>query len=258
MAGLATAQFGGGFDRNGVPDWDNPPAFVGDAFTFARVRYNAERNGFGRRRGYYGGRGGWRTDWPDSDLNFSFRLQQLTSLKVNPIPAQVSLTDPELYDYPFLYMIEPGSLYFSEEEVAGLRRYLDQGGFMMVDDFWGESEWYNFYEQMRRVYPDREPVDVPLSHPIFHIVYDLKERPQVPSIHNWERTGLTYERYDAQEVHYRAYFGDDGRMTTFVCHNTDLGDGWEREGENVDYFHQFSERWAYPMGINIVVYAMTH
>jgi hypothetical protein len=97
-----------------------------------------------------------------------------------------------------------------------------------------------------------------LEHPIFHIVYDLKEKPQVPSIHSWAGSGLSYERYDAEEVHYRAIFDDADRMVSIICHNTDLGDGWEREGENEEYFHMFSEKQAYPMGINIVVYAMTH
>ena len=110
---------------------------------------------------------------------------------------------------------------------------------------------------MRRVFPDREWQEVPLSHDIFHCVYDLKERPQVrPSV--W-RSGYSYEpESDAKEVHYRAWHDDEGRMVVFTCHNTDLGDGWEREGENEQYFHEYSEKWAYPMGINIVTYAMTH
>ncbi|HEY2252803.1 MAG TPA: DUF4159 domain-containing protein, partial [Planctomycetaceae bacterium] len=106
--------------------------------------------------------------------------------------------------------------------------------------------------------PDREPVELPLEHEIFHIVYDLKMKPQVPSIGIWRNTGLTYERWDAQEVHYRGIFDDKGRMMALVCHNTDLGDGWEREGESQEYFKEFSEKWSYPLGINIVTYAMTH
>ncbi len=93
------------------------------------------------------------TDWPDSDLNFSFRLQQLTSLKVNPDPISLRLTDERLFDYPFIYMIEPGALEFSEDEVKTLRRYLLNGGFLMVDDFWGEYQWRNFYEQIKRRLP---------------------------------------------------------------------------------------------------------
>ena len=131
----------------------------------------------------------------------------------------------------------------------------------MVDDFWGEDEWYNFYREIKRVFPDREPVELPLSHPIFHCVFDLKEKPQIPSINvalGGRSQGITWERPDAEEVHYKAIFDDKGRMMVIICHNTDLGDGWEREGENEWYFHEFSEKKAYPLGINIVFYAMTH
>lgn len=235
-------------DRKGVPNWQVDPQFADDVFTFVRIEYDS-----------YGGRGWdkWSTDYPDSDLNFSFRLQELTSLKVNPNPIYLRLTDPKLFDYPFVYMIEPGHISLSDEEVLALRKYLYNGGFLMVDDFWGEYEWDNFYMAIKRVFPDREPQELPLEHPIFHWVYDLKERPQVPSIHAWFN-GYTYERRDAAEVHYRGIFDDKGRMMAVICHNTDLGDGWEREGMDSEYFHQFSEKWSYPMGINIVVYAMTH
>ncbi len=233
-------------DRRGVPDWEVDPEFKNDVFTFVRIRYG----GWGRG-------GGWSTDYPDSDLNFSFRLQQLTSLKVAPQPKVLELTDEELFDYPFIYLIEPGGLIFSDEEVAALRRYLLNGGFLMVDEFWGGEEWDNFYREIKRVFPDREPEELPLEHPVFHCVYDLKVKPQVPSINTWY-SGRTYERWDAQEPHYKAILDDDGRMMAIICHNTDLGDGWEREGENAEYFHQFAEKWSYPLGINIVFYAMTH
>lgn len=237
-------------DRRGVPDWEMEDAFAGDVFTFVRIRYDA-----------YSRRQRWATDYPDSDLNFSFRLQQLTSLKVNPDGRILELTDPQLFDYPFIYMIEPGQLEFTAEEVEALRDYLLAGGFLMVDDFWGEAEWDNFYREIRRVFPDREPQELPLDHPIFHCVYDLDEKPQVPSIGvaQWGRfEGITWERPDAKEVHYRGLFDDSGRLMAIICHNTDLGDGWEREGEDAWYFHEFSEKRAYPMGINIVFYAMTH
>lgn len=180
-------------------------------------------------------------------------------MKVAPDPIVLELTDPQLLDHPFCYFCEPGrgGLGLTPEEVKAFRTYLDRGGFAMFDDFWGEREYQNFYYDIKQVFPDREPVDIPLDHPIFHIVYDLKEKPQVPSI-NVAQSGFTYERPDAQEVHYRGIFDDKGRLMVIICHNTDLGDGWEREGEDKWYFHEFSEKRAYPMGINIVVYAMTH
>ncbi|HEX6985795.1 MAG TPA: DUF4159 domain-containing protein [Planctomycetaceae bacterium] len=241
-------------DRAGVPDWEVDERFGRDVFTFVRVEYDS-----------YGGRGrwggGWLTDFPDSDLNFSYRLQQLTSLRVDPEPITLRLTDERLFDYPFVYMIEPGALYFSDDEVKALRRYLLNGGFLMVDDFWGDYEWENFYQQIKRVFPDREPVELPADHEIFRCVYRLKEKPQVPSIHSWARGGVDWEYGhggDTREVHYKGIFDDDGRMMAIICHNTDLGDGWEREGENVEYFREYSEKKSYPMGINIVTYAMTH
>ena len=239
-------------DRRGVPDWKVDEHFKDDVFTFVRIQYNS-----------WGGWDKWQIDYPDAELNFSYRLQQLTSLHVNPDGRVLRLTDPELFNYPFIYIIEPGQLVFSEDEVSALRRYLLNGGFLMVDDFWGDHEWNNFYREIKRVFPDREPQELPLEHPIFHCVYDLKERPQIPAIGAAQQGPngqiITWERGpDTRQVHYKGLLDDNGRMMAIICHNTDLGDGWEREGESPWYFKEFSEKKAYPLGINIVFYAMTH
>lgn len=260
LVGIASAQRGWQrfrgieFDRRGVPTWEFDERFEADLFTFVRVRYDS-----------YGRGGGWATDYPDSDLNFSLRLQQLTTLNVNPNPIILDLTDDRLFDYPFLYMIEPGGLYFSEPEIEALRRYCYNGGFLMIDDFWGDSEYENMRQQLARVFPDRSPVDLPLSHEIFHGVYDLKEKPQVPSIGHamrYRHQGITWEPSrdgsDTSQVNYRAINDDAGRIMVLMCHNTDLGDGWEEEGVDPYYFNEFAVKRAYPMGINIVTYAMTH
>jgi len=253
--------------RRGVPEWKPDSAFSHDVFTFVRIRYSSGYGGggYGRRYGRGYGRGfsggNWATDYPDSDLNFSYRLHQLTSMEVHPDGIVLELTDSDLFNYPFVYIVEPGRLIFSEEEVKNLRRYLLNGGFLLVDDFWGEDEWYNFYREIKRVFPNREPVELPLSHPIFHAVFDLKEKPQIPSINialSGRRYGITWEREDARVPHYKAIKDDKGRIMVIICHNTDLGDGWEREGEDEWYFREFSEKKAYPLGINIVFYAMTH
>jgi len=276
-SGLALAQFRPQArrpalpaDRAGVPDWAQDERFPSDVFTFVRVEYDSSYGGGGGGggRGWGRGRGGgwgrWLIDWPDSDLNFSFRLQQLTTLKVAPKPISLRLTDEALFDYPFLYLIEPGALQFSEDEVLALRRYLLGGGFLMVDDFWGDEEYENFRCQLSRVFPDREPTELPLEHEIFHCVYRLKEKPQVPSINAAQQgrdQGVTWEwghGGNTREAHYKGLFDDRGRMMAVICHNTDLGDGWEREGEDPWYFREFSEKKAYPMGVNIVTYAMTH
>lgn len=248
--------YDGGFEqrdkRNGVPEWEKNRDFEHDVFTFVRIQYDSYGSQYG-----YGPGDRWRIDYPDADLNLSYRLQQLTSLKVDPDGKILRLTDPELFDYPFIYIIEPGKLVFSEEEAVALRRYLTKGGFLMVDDFWGEYEWSNLEDQMKRVFPDRPWVDIPLEHEIFQNVYQLKEKPLIPSVHHYMRGNRT-ERFDAGEPHYRGYVDDDGRIMAFICHNTDLGDGWEREGVDRGYFETYSEPFAYPLGINIVTYAMTH
>jgi hypothetical protein len=240
-------------DRNGVPRWDDRGAFNKDVFTFVRIRYSS----------YYGGfRQKWATDYPDSDLNFSFRLQQLTSMEVDPDGKVMQLTDKELLDYPFIYLIEPGDLTFEDEEVTALRKYLLNGGFLMVDDFWGDAEWNNFELEIKRVFPKKDIVDLTIDHPIFHCVFDLQEMPQVPALQaalDGRPYGKTWERGEEGRVpHYRAIYDEKGRMMSIICHNTDLGDGWEREGENHWYFKEFSEKKAFPMGINIVFWAMTH
>jgi hypothetical protein len=237
----------------GTPTWTNTVGFERDVFTFARVRYDH----MGR-----GGRGGWTTDTPDSDLNLSFRLQQMTSIKVDPDGRFLRLTDPELADLPFIYIVEPGGLGFGEEEIVALRKYLLNGGFLMLDDFWGERDWLNVEEVMKEVFPDRSFVELPMDHPIYERPFQIRSKGQVPNVglgveSQWNG-GITWERPDAQEVHHRAIFDDQGRMMVIATHNTDNGDGWEREGEDDYYFHNFSEKIAYPLGINIIFYVMTH
>ena len=158
-------------------------------------------------------------------------------------------------------MIEPGSLVFSEEEVEALRKYCYSGGFLMVDDFWGDSQYENLRYELKRVFPDRDPIEVPIEHEIFQNVYPFEEKPQVPAL-GGARRGASFEwardGSDTSTPYYKAIFDDKDRIMVFICHNTDLGDGWEREGEDEEYFREFSVKKAYPMGINIVTYAMTH
>ena len=249
----------------GTPEWKNPPGFSRDAFTFARIIRDQDPNGAASS-------GSWITDFPDSDLNLSFRLQQMTSMRTDPNGRILRLTDKALFDYPFIYMVEPGALLLQEEEVPILRKYLLNGGFLMADDFWGEWQWECFAEQIKRVFPDREFVELPMDHPIFHCVFDLnveKNKLQTPN----ERlgaasqySGVTWERHpqkdgsyeDCTEMHVRALLDDKGRIMVIATHNTDNGDGWEREGENDWFFHEFSEKRAFPLGINIIFYSMTH
>jgi hypothetical protein len=240
------------------PVWSVNKELPNDVFTFARLRYNSYS--YGGRWGRYGK---WLVDYPDSDLNFSYRLQQLTSLQVNPRGAIVDIDADQLRHHPFIYMIEPGDISLSDDDARTLREYLLNGGFMMVDDFWGDEEWDTFYAALKQIFPDREPEELPLSHEIFHIVFDLKVKPQIPSVGAaiaGRSRGITYEWRHAgsEQVHYKGVKDDNGRLVMIICHNTDLGDGWEEEGTDPWYFKEFSEKYAYPLGINIIFYAMTH
>lgn len=236
----------------GTPNWTNSPGFETDVFTFCRIRRD--------RRGYGSG-GDWSTDTPDSDLNLSYRLQQMTSMKVDPNGRYLRLTDPELVHYPFIYMVEPGSLMLRPEEIEPLRKHLLNGGFLMLDDFWGEREWANAENELKRVFPDRSFEELPLDHPLYHCVFEINAKGQVPNIRlgiESEYTHVTWERPDAKVVHHRVIKDDKGRIMVMATHNTDNGDGWEREGESDYYFHNFSEKISYPLGINIIFYTMTH
>ena len=244
--------------------------FPSHSFTFCRIEYSSDGGEWGRRR-----RGSWATDYPESDENFSLRLSQLTTLHVNRAEdgrfkhVVVRLDEPELLKYPFAYMLEVGGMMLTQPEQDGLREYLLRGGFLLVDDFWGDSAWETWQYEIEQVLPSDEypMVDIPLDHEIFHIVFDLNEVPQVPglgSFWDWRVTDETFEGHPARYARYgtearcKGIFDRDGRLIVVVMHNTDLGDGWEREGENYEYFKAFSAKKAYPMGINIVVYAMTH
>jgi hypothetical protein len=240
-----------------TPNWKYAPGFEHDVFTFIRIRYSSS---YGRRGG------GWDTDWPDADVNLAWRLQQMTSMKVDPNGRCLEITDPELFRYPFIYIVEPGALVFSDEEVVILRNYLLNGGFLMVDDFWGDYEWENLAAEMQRIFPDRQMFDIPRTHQVFNCVFTLPPELnlQCPNIDvgtKSEITGITWEERhggDCETLHFRGYNDDKGRLCVMICHNTDNGDGWEREGENQYYFREFSEKKAYPLTINIIFYALTH
>lgn len=243
-----------------TPEWSNPVGFERDVFTFARVQYDSASTGS------RGGGGGWTTDTPDSDLNLSYRLQQITSIRTDPDGRYVRLTDPDLADFPFLYIVEPGRLYLHPEEIAALRAHLLNGGFLMLDDFWGDAAWNNVARVFKQVFPDRNFVELPLDHPMYRSVFPITAKNQVPNVSTGMMTqypgyqGVTWENHDGdvRTVHHKAILDDKGRIMVFAAHNTDNGDGWEWEGDNAFYFENFSLKTAYPLGINLIVYQMTH
>jgi hypothetical protein len=253
----------------GLPEWTNAPPFEQDVFTFARIIFQSDPSS-GSRRGF-GPRLGWWVDYPDADLNLSWRLQQLTSMRTDPDGRVLKLTDPGLADYPLLYMEHAGYMRLSEEEVAILRNYLSNGGALFVNDFWGAAEWDGFAEQMNRVFPTRAWEKLTMEHRIFHCVFDLAgpiHRLRVPTMQFWNQQfdpadpesppHRVFRGEGSEEMTVRALFDDRKRMMVVAIHNSDVSDGWEREAENEFYFGRFSESIAYPLGINVIFYLMAH
>jgi len=244
-----------------LPTWKNSPAFSEDTFTFARILFHTQP---GMRPL------GWWVDYPDADINFSFRLQQFTAMKVDPNCRVIRLTDPELGRYPFIYMEHVENMQLSLEETRALHAYLLTGGALMINDTWGDEAAQHFIAEMKRVLPERKPVELTMSHPIFHGIFDLSgpiNKLQVPTMQflNYDYNPKDPESkptrprdYGWENVHIRAWLDDKQRIMVIFINNSDVSDGWEREGENETYFHLFSEKIAYPLGINIVYYLMTH
>ncbi len=229
------------------------PDFKEDVFTFARLIYSSSGGGFGRRF--------WDDDTPDADLNLGFRLYQVTSLKVHPGFKYITITPENLAAHPFVYLAATAGMNLTNEEVRYLHTYMTNGGFVMAEDFWGDSQWAHVFAEVKRIFPDREIVELPLSHPIFHQVFEFRYRPQMPSVGIFLRTGQAYDPADYttdHDPHYYAVSDDKGRMMMLICRNNHYGDGWEHEGDDHRYFDLFSEPQAYPMMINILFYTMTH
>ncbi len=253
-------DWGGGGGYQPKPHAPRINDYKTDKFTFATVAYNQVS---------YEDKGiGWITDYPKAGHFFMLRLAELTTIDIElndygePRQVIVDLNEPSLFNYPFIFMSDVGTLEFSDEEVGNLRRYLLNGGFLYVDDFWGDLAMQYWVHEIGKVLdPSVYRIeDIPLSHPIFNIVFKVKEVPQVPSIQHWnESAGGTSERgRGSAKPSMKGIWDMDGRLMVLMTHNTDIADGWEREDENIEFFNRFSVKMSYPLGINIVVYAMTH
>ena len=227
---------------------ENPAATAG-AFPFYWTR--AVYSGWGRR-GFRRGGGSWAVDYPKSDRQFLVVLQRLVRLNAYDWENPVHLADPNLRKVPIVYAVEVGGMDMTEDEVQGLRGYLDAGGFLIVDDFWGPREWAQFEYNIRRVYPDRDIVDIGLDHPIYSSYYDIEEVVQVPAI------GRAYQPAECWGCYpqVKGMYDEEGRLSVIINFNTDLGDAWEW-AESPAYPLQYST-YAYEMGANMIVYAMSH
>ena len=240
-----------------------PPRKPSDApeygeFTFCRLQYRPVR------REWLGT--GWDTDYPDGDRNLPLRLSQLTKADIardgrgDPFHAVVEATDADLYACPFLFASDVGTVGLSEIEIVRLRDYLLKGGFLWADDFWGEYAWHNWMIEMDKVLPGYPIVEVSPDHVLFHTLYSVDSIPQVPSIQYWRRSGRLGTSERGAESATPALHGivdESGRLMVIMTHNTDIADGWEREGEDDEFFYQFSPN-AYAVGINVIIYVLTH
>jgi hypothetical protein len=260
VATTALAQFGQGFGggfrgRSRLPTADS----YDGGFNFCRGMYRS-----GRRDG---SGNGWTTDYPDADLNFSTRFSELTKVTISrqanqePNHLTVPLTDPFLFQCPWMMMTDVGELSFSREEADRLREYLDKGGFLWVDDFWGSWSWDAFEQEIAAVLPPGQfPIrDLMPDHPIFRMLYEVPKLPQIPSINSWRGMGGGTSELgdDSAEPHIRAISDRRGRMLVLITHNTDISDAWEREAADPQFFLEFSPN-GYAVGLNVVLYAMTH
>jgi hypothetical protein len=242
--------------RYGAPIRSGIPSNRG-GFVFCRLWYDAVRS---MESGL-----GWSTDYPAADGNFMTRLEELTPTRIErwqngePGIAAVRATDPDLFRCPFLFMTDPGSVTFSDAEVEGLRLYLEKGGFLWADDMWGERAWSYFESEITRIVPDRPIVDLPIDHPLFSVHYLVPKIPQIPSWQSWSRSGGQTSEFGAETAvpHMRAIFDDDGRLLVLISHNTDIADGWEREGDVPEFFYRFSPE-AYGLAINVFLWTMSH
>jgi len=209
----------------------------------------------GGRRRFGRGAGAWTTDYPRSDRHLLFGVRRLTRIDARSVEQPVAADNSDdVYNWPTLYAVEVGQWELNQEEAAQLRDFLDRGGFLMVDDFHGTREWAIFEEGIKKVFPDREIVDLPKSDGIFHTLYDLDDKYQIPGA-QYLRTGSTYEQ-DGYQAEWKGIYDDKGRVEVAICHNMDLGDAWEWSDDPA-----YPAEWAnmaYRIAMDYFVYDLSH
>jgi hypothetical protein len=250
----------GGYGRT-PPKFPTKDTFTG-SFVFCRAVFDSDRRE----------KSGWGTDYPGADINFSIRLSELTKADVKmlhgtsegdiPDPVAVRLTDDELFQCPFILMEDAGTARFDELEQERLREYLLKGGFLFVSDYHGIASKAQFDEEIANVLPPKQYhwIDLtPPNHPIWNTLYPVKQVIQMESIQSWRRNGGTIENrnYEGAPPDETGIEDEHGRLMVVMIHNSDIPDGWEREGEDPDYFYRFSPE-SYAVAIDIMMYAMTH
>jgi hypothetical protein len=256
LSSVAAAQFGRG--PRIPPRYPTAETF-GRGFVFCRGIYTSSRR--------EAGGSGWSTDYPDAERNFMIRFSELTRARVRFLPGgepdyvTVPLTDEALLQCPWLHMEDAGTVFFNDDDIEALRRYLMKGGFVWVDDYWGPDAWDNWESQIAQVLPPKDyPIrELPQDHALFRAQFEVRSVPQIPSIQFWRTSGgATSERDNLSAIQSASAISDrHGNIMVLMTHNTDISDAWEREGEDPRFFNQFSPV-GYAFGINAALYAMTH
>ncbi|MGH9661734.1 MAG: DUF4159 domain-containing protein, partial [Bryobacteraceae bacterium] len=224
-----------------------PDAGEKTEFVFGRLRYPS----YGGR---YWGRGSWGTDYPKADRQFLQGLRRLTRIHTRSVEQVVDIDSDEIYKYPWIYAVEVGRWELGDSQARRLREYLDRGGFLLADDFHGPYEWEVFCASLRKVFPEQPIVELENSDTVFHTLYDLDERFQVPGI-QYLRSGVTWEK-GGVDARWRGIHLGKGRMVVAICHNMDLGDAWEW-ADIPEYPENFASL-AYRVALNYIIYSMTH
>jgi hypothetical protein len=238
-----------------------PPDYLNKAeLVLGRLMYpSGGAGGFGRGRGggnWLNGGTNWTVDYPRGDRTFALAIRRLTRIDVRSVEQPVNPDDgDEIYYWPYLHVGMPTNWNLTDSEAAKIREYLLRGGFMLCDSFFGTREWEGFVAGMKKIFPDREIVDLPPEEPIFHTAYDVQERFQVGNYRSMQRSGVTY-RADGKEPAWRGVRDDHGRVVVAITFNNDLGDSWQL-ADNPEYPQKFSYL-GIRLGVDFVIYTMTH
>jgi hypothetical protein len=232
------------------PDWQEKTEWAFARLMFPPGPLNGYRN---RDLDWHVGVSLWTQDFPRADRHFAQAMRRLTRIHVRSVEQPVNLDEGDAYDWPWLYAVQVGEWGLTGQQAQTLREYLLRGGFFMADDFHGAAEWGEFESRIRRAFPERPIVDIPDDDPIFHTVYDVTDRYQVPGQAHL-RVGYKYA--DGKGAHWRGIYDDKGRVMVAISFNSDLGDAWEW-ADDPWYPAKFSDL-AIRLGVNYVVYAMTH
>jgi len=236
---------------------DDSPSNVKAEFYWSRLAYSSNMANFGGYGGYGGGYGrfqSWSRDYPKADRQFLIAMHRLTRIDGRSTEQVVSLDNDDIFNYPWIYAVQVQTWSFTDDEAKRLREYLMKGGFLMVDDFHGTDDWANFMTGMRQVLPDRPVEELQSNDEIFHTLYDIDDKMQIPG-EQYTRTGRTYEK-DGYQPKWRAIRDDKGRIIVAICHNMHLGDAWEW-ADDPAYPEVFASM-AFRVGLDYIIYGMTH